>query len=251
MLTSPITTPQFQSSVIKLVRDHLAHLETHPGTPPPIIPPLRAVDTPLAPGDIVSQLVCCVSPWIDLASPNPLISSISRQVLALEVAYASFCGVGNIIVPGPRAHGARSRDASGLVQYARAIEEALGVSGYIHMAIEIPMIDFGDEVDIIGEDLAGLVPEVYDAEEERQWAENGADEFATWDSWNTIRTMCDYNSRLSVGKSLYANVSCHMCQNFTAKRTPNKHSQLFKSRIHYPTSPCNLDGILSPYDSLR
>src|ERR1700709_1594485 len=132
MLTSPITSPHFHSRVLTLISSHLSELSLfecsqnalNKNLPPaPIIPPPTPVDTPLTPGDTVSQLIAYSSPWIDLCSPDPLISNISRQVLNIEIAYASFCGVGNVIIPGPRTYSSGATSNDGLIQYARAIQE--------------------------------------------------------------------------------------------------------------------------------
>lgn len=202
MITSPITSPYFHSRVLKLIADHLSDLSQHDSVddasskskPAPIIPPLNPVDTPLTPGDTVSQLIAYSSPWIDLCSPDPLIANISRQVLNIEIAYASFCGVGNVILPGPRTY---SSDGDGLAQYARAVQEALSIGSYIQIAIHIPM--FGhDEVREITGDLMPF------AKDQRPSSKNNGgkniDLFETWDAWNLIRGICKYNARLSVGK---------------------------------------------------
>merc|ERR1712098_24521 len=152
--------------------DNAAH-----GIPPaPIIPPLNPVDTPLTPGDTVSQIIAYSSPWIDLCSPDPLIANISRQVLNIEIAYASFCGVGNIVIPGPRAYSSGSTDNDGLIQYARAIQSTQ----------HWQLLADGDSY-----------PNV--------WTRRGngnkeIDLYETWDAWNLIRSVCKYSARLSVGK---------------------------------------------------
>jgi type II protein arginine methyltransferase len=167
-------------------------------TPPaPIIPPLDPVDTPLTPGETVSQLIAYSSPWIDLCSSDPLISNISRQVLNIEIAYASFCGVGNIIIPGPRSYSSGSTNNDGLIQYARAIQEALTIGSYIQMAIHIPMYGNDEAKDITG-DLRPFASN-YNSPGKGE-ANKEIDLFETWDSWNLIRSVCKYNSRLSVGK---------------------------------------------------
>jgi type II protein arginine methyltransferase len=202
MLTSPITTPHFHSSVLALLSAHLSVLEsTVPEIPTPIIPPFNSVDTPLTPGDVVAQLVGCVSSWVDLCSPDPLISNISRQVLTMEIAYAAFCGVSNIIIPGPRRYSNGRDDTSGLIQYARAVQEALGVGAYVNIAIYIPMYDHAEAYtrDIIG-DLAPFARENYLPPIAEDTETKDTEPFSTWDAWNTIRSICDYNSRLSVGK---------------------------------------------------
>jgi protein arginine N-methyltransferase 5 len=117
----------------------------------------------------------------------------------MEIAYAAFCGVGNVIIPGPRYY-SNGRDAtSGLIQYARAIKEALGIGNYVQMAIHLPMYDHGDPPmkEYVG-DLAPFAREGYSLENSEKILES--DLYGTWDAWNTIRSICQYNSRLSVGK---------------------------------------------------
>jgi protein arginine N-methyltransferase 5 len=208
MLTSPITTSSFHSRVLTLLSSHLSELSliesdksANNSIPPaPIIPPLTPVDTPLTPGNIVSQLIAVSSPWIDLCSPDPVISNISRQVLNIEIAYASFCGVGNIIIPGPRPYTSGTSDSNGLVQYARAIQEALSIGSYVQMAIHIPMCGQDEVRDMTG-DLLPFARESKPSGAAK--ADKEIDSFETWDAWNLIRGLCKYNSRLSVGKRPY------------------------------------------------
>src|SRR5271168_4734758 len=207
MLTSPITSPHFHSRVLALISTHLSELSrlessddlSNGGSipPAPIITPLTPVDTPLTPGDTVSQVIAYSSPWIDLCSPDPLISNISRQVLNIEIAYASFCGIGNIIIPGPRTYESGSAQNDGLIQYARAIQEALTIGSYVQLAIHIPMYRHDEVKDLTGD----LLP--FAREQRAHGKAKGSKEidlYETWDEWNLIRTVCKYNSRLSVGK---------------------------------------------------
>ncbi|KAK0110601.1 methyltransferase protein [Cadophora gregata f. sp. sojae] len=207
MLTSPITSPHFHSRVLTLISTYLSELSdidssaaAHSIPPAPIIPPLNPVDTPLTPGDTVSQIIAYSSPWIDLCSPDPLIANISRQVLNIEIAYASFCGVGNIVIPGPRAYSSGSTDNDSLIQYARAIQEALNIGSYLQMAIHIPMYGNEEAKEMIG-DLRPF------AREQRSESALGKvnkdiDLYETWDAWNLIRSVCKYSARLSVALAL-------------------------------------------------
>lgn len=202
MLTSPITTPYFHSRVLALISSHLesGDISSTKNTPPtPIIPPLTPLDTPLTPGDTVSQLIAYSSPWIDLCSPDPLISNISRQVLNIEIAYASFCGVGNVIIPGPKTYSRGSVESDGLIQYARAIKEVIAIASYVQIAIHIPM--YGDEE--TKEMTGDLTQFARDLSFKRTKEDKEIDLFGTWDSWNLIRSVCKYHSRLFVGKKPY------------------------------------------------
>ena len=216
MLTSPITTPHFHSRVLTLISSHLAAVEAaeelsnDTTAPAPIIPPLSPVDTPLTPGDTVSQIIAYSSPWIDLCSSDPLVSNLSRQVVNIEVAYASFCGIGNIIVPGPRRYSSNSLDSNGVVQYARAIQEALSVASYIQVAIHFPMYGQDEPKDITG-DLLPFAKGSTSAGKAK--ANKDIDLYETWDAWNLIRSVCKYNSRLSVGKIIQPSIPYLPIQN--------------------------------------
>lgn len=219
MLTTPITSPHFHSRVLTLVSSYLSELSSLEAShdlktsripPAPIIPPLTPVDTPLTPGEILSQLIAYSSPWIDLSSSDPLIANISRQVLNIEVAYASFCGVGNIIIPGPRNYSSGSKDNNGITQYARAIKEALTIGGYLQIALHIPMYGQGEVKHMTGD----LLPFARDYQSpEKSKASRDIDLFGTWDAWNFVRSVCNYNSRLSVGKNTNATIHLPHLQN--------------------------------------
>lgn len=204
MVTCPITTSNFQARVIELVANHIAEQSSFESSgnaaPAPIIPPLAPVDTPLTPGDTISQIIAYSSPWIDLCSTDPLIANVSRQVLNIEIAYASFCGIGNMIIPGPRTYSSTSTTSDGLAQYARAIQEALEIGSYIQIAIHVPM--YGNEetkeIKETTKDLGALARSHYLPETSQSTKE--VDLYETWDAWNVIRGVCRYNSRLAVGK---------------------------------------------------
>lgn len=205
MLTSPITSPSFHTRVLTLVTSYLTELDRFESSdlksvpPAPIIPPLDPVDTPLTPGDTVSQLIAYSSPWIDLCSSDPLIANISRQVLNIEIAYASFCGVGNIIIPGPRSYSSGISSNDGLIQYARAVQEALTIGSYIQMAVHVPMYGNDEKKEMFG-DLRPFARDYKSSEESK--ANREVDLYETWDAWNLIRSVCKYNSRLSVALAL-------------------------------------------------
>ncbi|KAF2495809.1 protein arginine N-methyltransferase HSL7 [Lophium mytilinum] len=204
MLTTPITTPHFHASVLTLLTTYnQAHGERSPNDdlPLPLIPALRPVDTPLTPSDNVAQTVAVTSPWIDLASPDPLIAHLSRQVFNMEIAYAAFCGVINVLVQGPQLHnGARSSE--GLSQHARAIKEALSLGGYLQLHITTPMGDVSESV--TDEDMGNLARFARDEyiHTSRSTQITKSDLFASWDAWDLIRSVCRYNQRLCVSLTL-------------------------------------------------
>ena len=201
MLTTPITTPFFRHRVQELVTQALQdNIDEDNQASIPTISPLSLPDTPLTPGDITSQLLAFVSPWIDLCSPDPLISNISRQVLYLEIAYAAFCGIEYVFIPGPKLyHG--DAVTHGTPQYARAVQEALSIGSHLSIHITFPMI--ADPIEEPRAEMGNLAsqtrPEYIDEVDELR--PQKPDMFGTWDAWNTIRTVCKYSNRLFVGKN--------------------------------------------------
>lgn len=209
MLTTPITTSHFHSRVLTLLSSHLSQMQppladpngtlgTTQNTRPLDISPLAPSDTHLTPNEAISQVVGATSSWIDLCSPDPLIADISRQVLMLEVNYAAFCGIGYLIIPGPKLHHG-SMHSEGTVYYARAIQDALNNGPYIQFHVWLRTVDNPDlEVDQMG-DLAPLAREEFleDPDEEA----TKVDPFGTWEAWDIIRRTCKYHMRLFVGKN--------------------------------------------------
>ncbi|KAJ5098419.1 hypothetical protein N7532_005420 [Penicillium argentinense] len=210
MLTVPITTPHFHSRVLGLLSSFLSNLHSpsydNVGTMASsqnghflTVPPLSKLDSHLTPNDATSQIVGVTSSWIDLCSPDPLIADLSRQVLLLEVAYAAFCGIGYLLVPGPKLHHG-GLHSEGVVYYARAIQEALNLGPYIQFHIWLRMTDNPDlEVDTMG-DLAPLAREEYLQPDEGFTPKT--DLFGTWDAWDLIRKTSKYHTRLLVALSM-------------------------------------------------
>ena len=206
MLTSPITNAHFRERVLLLLSlsrsgdGAQSEFQRASQEPPSIkIPPLTCEDTHLSPGSITSQLLAIVSPWIDICSPDPYVAEISRQVLLLEVAYAAFCGIAYVFLPGPRLHHG-VKLTNGLSQYARAVLETCMTGSHLDVFVMLPMVDHpeeGKEKDWPMDQFTK--PEYLDTLEEDKQPK--VDVFGTWDAWNVVRTVCKYAPRLFVGKN--------------------------------------------------
>jgi protein arginine N-methyltransferase 5 len=203
-VTTPITTPHFHSRVLASLSAFLSeavdpnsdNITSSYNASPVVITPLTPVDTPLTPDDFVGQTVALTSSWIDLGSPDPVIADISKQVLRLELTYAAFCGITNVIIHGPRL-GGTGAGGKGIVQFARVVLEALGHGPYMSIFIWLPMIDHSDnDAEQIG-DLAVLARDQFIEEANNT---KRLDLFGSWQAWDAIRSMCKYSGRLCVGK---------------------------------------------------
>ncbi|KAI6841978.1 Skb1 methyltransferase [Hortaea werneckii] len=203
LLTSPITTPHFHSRVLQLVGDHFQNAASTQtpveNLPTPLITPLSPADSHLTPSDANSAIIGVVSPWIDLSSRDPLIAHVSKHILGMEVAYAAFCGISNLIIHGPVS-------SEGTMQYARAVLEALGMGPYVQIHVLLPMT--GElEVDVEGTPLAELARDEYSANASDDDGEDVGDEgepelYGSWEVWDAMRGLCSYHGRLSIALEL-------------------------------------------------
>lgn len=228
MVTVPITTPYFNLRVLNLLIECVSKSpQQDSNSPQPLISALSELDTNLGPSDVLSQVLGVVAPWIDLCSPDPAVYQISCKVLQMEVAYAAFCGLGNLLLPSPRLHSGTS-NGDGIIQYANAVQEALEIAAFIHFSVTMPMMDnphdtaddrngslalqarpyytgnAGDTDRSIGDERNSFESqpwELLDIKPRKKiLVSSKHDYFGTWDAWNVIRTLCKYSHRLFVGK---------------------------------------------------
>jgi len=216
ILTTPITTAAFQSRVLTTLEAHVKELDSAAsagGVPLPTISPLTPEDSGLAPEDSNSSLIAVTSPWIDIASPDPLMAHVSQQVFSIEIAYAAFCGINNVLVHGPS-------NSQGTVLFARALLEALGLGPYLQLHVLMPMTgELEQDISADGTSLAELArPQYLESQEED---ESEPEPYASWEAWNTIRTMCSYSNKLSVG--MY-NLSSHETSILICSSSPSASS---------------------------
>lgn len=230
-VTTPITTPHFRQRVARLVSEHAEQEDRNVAFP--LISPLAPEDTLLTPEVTNPSRIAFASHWIDLGSHDPAIAHISRSVLNLEVAYAAFCGINNVVLYGPL-------EGSDVVQYARAIREALAVGPYMQVHILLSMagdleMDYPDGAHLSG--LASLP--------EGDVLNGSADDFHmfdTWKAWHSIRSLCEYSQKLSIGTNhLFASPSSLPAILFLLRlRSSTVHDlsyqEVSKSRSHFPIS---------------
>lgn len=201
-VTAPISNESFKNRIFEQLSDHLGKfqkanesattVETS-SRADPIIPPLTPKDTALFPSVAVNTYVGCVSPWIDLCSSDPVVANVSRQILNVEINYASFCGVRSVIIPGPREEYLEN-NSKALAQYSRAVLEALKVGSGLNFLVHMPMYKETGQLENATKTLSSLA-----ISQAPKTSEN-TDVLSAWDAWHQIRSVCSYNMRLSVGK---------------------------------------------------
>jgi len=168
MVTGCISNSRFHKRILRTTEQARSERRRHVH-----IKGLTADEVNLAPGPHISGVISLVSPWIEIESTDPLIAHISKQVMDIELAYAAFCGLGHVVIPGPKIR-------SDVAAYAQAISTALSHSAYMQLLIQFSIDEWVGDEDNLSENM------LYDS-------------LSAWDAWNTIRTVCRYNTQLAVG----------------------------------------------------
>lgn len=139
---------------------------------------LDADEVNMEPGDHMGGVVAFASSWIEVDAADSLLAHVSKQALEMELAYAAFCGLAHVVIPGPR-----SRESAS--EYAQAVSNALSHGPYMQILVQIPMVE---------QDPAKMVAD---------------DDLSAWDTWHTIRSICKYHSQLAVGKESRYHLPCY------------------------------------------
>ncbi|EPS35134.1 hypothetical protein H072_11565 [Dactylellina haptotyla CBS 200.50] len=182
MISANITNINFETKVRGLIEKARSNGRTRV-----YIPGLEAEDVNIHPDECIAsgKVIGVTSSWIELDSLDPLMASASRQVLHHEIGYAGFCGLGTLLVEGPKTA------EKNIAAYCQAVVQGLAINAYLHINIILPAF---------GPSLAPLEPS---AEDDAPFMQNSGpdvvyDEFTSWDIWNSIRTAARYTARLGL-----------------------------------------------------
>ncbi|KAF8322644.1 PRMT5-domain-containing protein [Clavulina sp. PMI_390] len=155
--------------------------------------------------------------WLQLDSPDLWVRHDSELALRQELVHASYLGMQTVILPPPR-----NRDH--VVDYARAVNGILrgtAVSQYTHLSIRLPI--FMPSVPIVPASSipvsgslrlingAASSPASMMSFASADVAPLSDEELnATWEMWDTIRSICGYHPRLSLTLDLTAQLRSNM-----------------------------------------
>lgn len=125
-------------------------------------------DTALFNGNHIQHTIGLISSWIELDSYNSIINEFSFQVLYNEISYANYLGIKTFILTPPK-------NINNIQIFSSNVSNILSIFPSIHISISLPIsLDFNnDSIDLFN---------IY----------------STWETWNSIRSICDYNPNLSV-----------------------------------------------------
>ncbi|KAK6362245.1 methyltransferase protein [Orbilia blumenaviensis] len=182
MISVHITNINYQTKIQTIIEEtrQRGHTRVY-------IPGLEVEDVNLHPDDLVAsgKVIGVTSQWLELDSLDPLVASASRQVLHHEIGYAGFCGLGTLLIDGPKT---AQRNLAG---YCQSIVQGLAINAYLTINIMLPA--FGPS----------LVPEPKDIDSPSQNSGRVPpdvlyDDLTSWDIWNAIRTSARYTQRLGL-----------------------------------------------------
>ena len=161
----------------------------------PELAPLAAHETNVSPNEISSRILYVVSDWVDLASPDPYVTNVAKQVFLQEITYAGFCGATNILLRYPEAPD-RIKARSQISNFSDAVRQASQASPSVSISILLrPTADIPEKPDNRRSENGTDANSRYS-----QRSENlQKDSLSSWDVWHSIRTACKYDNRISLG----------------------------------------------------
>ncbi|KAG6865728.1 hypothetical protein C0991_012374 [Blastosporella zonata] len=158
--------------------------------------------------DEAEGVTVMVSEWLELDATDDWVRYDAEIALQQELAYASYLNVQSAILPAPR-----NRDH--VASYARIVNSCLKNTPYIHLSIRLPIYNpsvlqhtsssNSDPFLAADSSPASLSPLkspprliVSGNSSEKLSAAPESELNATWEMWDLIRSICDYDPRLTL-----------------------------------------------------
>ncbi|GLB40203.1 putative class I-like SAM-binding methyltransferase superfamily protein [Lyophyllum shimeji] len=157
--------------------------------------------------DEAEGVTVMVSDWLELDATDDWVRHDAEIALQQELSYASYLNVQSAILPAPR-----NRDH--VASYARIVNQCLKNTPFIHLSIRLPVYNpsvlqtsppssllTSESIASAGSlSPSGSTPRlvISGSSSEKLSAAPESELNATWEMWDLIRSMCDYNTRLTL-----------------------------------------------------
>ncbi|KAF9236733.1 PRMT5-domain-containing protein [Melanogaster broomeanus] len=151
--------------------------------------------------DETDIVVAIASEWLQLDSTDDWVRHDSGIALRQEVAYASYLNIHTIILPPPR-------NRSHVASYGRIVNECLKSTPYMHISVRLPIYDPAvfqtkesptpTPTTPSASSSNFVIPTPSPSISLRSSKAPEGELNATWEMWDVIRTVCDYNVRLTL-----------------------------------------------------
>ncbi|KAF8149849.1 shk1 kinase-binding protein 1 [Crassisporium funariophilum] len=155
--------------------------------------------------DEAEGVTAMISDWLELDAPDDWVRHDAEIALQQELAYATYLNIHTVILPSPR-----NRDH--VASYARIVNSCLHKSPYLYLSVRLPI--YNPDVFQPGSPISafhpaspsGFTSPVSAFPPSLVISESGGTDNtnsqaslnATWEMWDVIRSMCDYNTRLTL-----------------------------------------------------
>ncbi|KAJ1034245.1 hypothetical protein NDA18_001109 [Ustilago nuda] len=168
-------------------------------------------------------VVALASQWIELDSPDEGVRLDCELALRQELAYASYLGISNLIIPPPSSDPARRPF---LADYARAVNSCLAsgsaetaaAGSWMTITIQLPISSphqlskilsrqngkngYGLTASTTAGSTASASSQASHANASSSAALLRAEDDWAWETWEQIRQLCSYNTRLQLALDL-------------------------------------------------
>ena len=134
--------------------------------------------------------------YVPFLSPSPCLRFVLRKALQQELAYASYLNVESAILPVPR-----NRDH--VASYARIVNSCLNNTPFINLSIRLPVYNpsvLHTNAPLVGDPASPSpsTPPKRHIPGNSLSATLESELNGTWEMWDLIRSICDYNTRLTL-----------------------------------------------------
>ncbi|XP_006459365.1 hypothetical protein AGABI2DRAFT_218502 [Agaricus bisporus var. bisporus H97] len=162
--------------------------------------------------DEAEGITLMISDWLELDAEDDGIRHDAEIALQQELAYASYLHIQTAILPAPR-------NRSHVASYARVVNNCLKNTPYIYLSVRLPIYNptilhtqAAPPVQSYAGPGLGISPDVANASSSSLpsllvspvpsspsgSASSEGEMNATWEMWDVIRSICDYNTRLTL-----------------------------------------------------
>ncbi|KAF9476682.1 shk1 kinase-binding protein 1 [Pholiota conissans] len=155
--------------------------------------------------DEAEGIIAMISEWLELDAADDWVRHDAEIALKQELAYASYLNIQTAILPAPR-----NRDH--VASYARIVNSCLTKYPYTYLSIRLPIYNpsaFATQppplvpvsqsfAESLSPSTSRSTPSLVISMTEKEPVQPGGSLNATWEMWDLIRSMCDYNPRLTL-----------------------------------------------------
>ncbi|KAF7965889.1 hypothetical protein HWV62_41010 [Athelia sp. TMB] len=152
--------------------------------------------------DEAEGVTAMISDWLELDAEDDWVRHDSEIALQQELAYACYLNVTSVILPPPR-------NRAHVASYARAVNECMKGTPYVRFSVKIPIYNpsiFHPREPSSPTARVGT-PRI-EIDDDPMSSPGGAGKQpprapegelnATWEMWDIVRSVCDYNTRLTL-----------------------------------------------------